>query len=769
MPSPDHDPLDLDDLEGRPRTAGGGGGSTINLREYLQGLRRRWKLVALVTVLVLLAAVVHYVITPPVYHAQTILQIERRSLNPLSSTQTPWLENWWNMEYYPTQYQLLQSRGLAERVVRSLRLMEDSRFAPATTASSPEDAGAAQDRAALGRVAQRLQGGLSVDPVRNTQLVRLSYQSSSPELAARIVNGFAQAFIEWGIDDRSGLVVKASSFLGQQIEDLKQEIGDKEAELQAFSRTEDVLNFNPESNVTYQRLQALNDQYMNAKRTRIEKEAAYQELQAQPRQTVADAESSGLVSEMAKELNQLEREYETKLQIYKPDFPAMQELQAQIDSGRERLQELIDREARRALDSAYAEFQTALRQENALSNEIDDLKNQALDQSSSAVKFSNLQVEVETRRELLDELLRRQSETEVAARLQSNRESNIRIVDEALVPGAPSRPSLRNNLTAGLAAGLFLGMGLALGLQWLDRTIKRPEEIERLLGLPVLATVPDLSDDPVQGSAYREYGYGKRSGTARAGGRGGLRVNAKTSESAPVEMVPHTRPRLAVSETYRALRTALLLSTAEGLDTVAVTSAGAGEGKTVTSTNLAVVLAQLGKRVLIVDADLRKPRLHKVFGTSNRKGLVSFLTGTHDLDAIVQDTHVSHLSVCTSGPIPPNPSELLSSARMEDLVQAVRSRFDFVVFDTPPVLPVTDAILMGALSRGVVLCLRAGHVAREDARACLERLERADVKVLGAVLNGFRRRESGAGKNYSHYYEAYVADGPGEESRTTAS
>ncbi len=405
-----------------------------------------------------------------------------------------------------------------------------------------------------------------------------------------------------------------------------------------------------------------------------------------------------------------------------------------------------------------------------MNQEIEDLKDQALDQSSAAVKFTNLQVEIETRRELLDDLLGRRSETEVAARLQSNRESNIRVVDEALVPGSPSRPSLRNNLSAGLAAGLFLGLGLALGLQWLDRSIKRPEEIERLLGLPVLATVPDLTDDASLGAGYRQYGYGRPSGAARGGnGDSGLRVRTRSAETPQVELVPHTRPRLAVSETYRALRTALLLSTAEGLDTVSVTSAGAGEGKTVTATNLAVVLAQLGKSVLVVDADLRKPRLHSIFRASNRIGLVSYLTGTAELDDILQRTEAPNLMVCTSGPIPPNPSELLSSARMEDLMQAARARFDFVVFDTPPVLPVTDAIVVGALSRGVVLCLRAGKVLREDARSCLERLERADVKVLGAVLNGFRRREMGMGKSYTQYYEAYVADGDDTRERPAAS
>ena len=636
------------------------------------------------------------------------------------------------------------ARTLAERVVRNLRLMDDARLRAAATAAA---ATAGQDRAALGQMAQRLQSRLSVEPIRGTQLVRLTYRSDRPEETAQIVNGFAEAFIDWGIDDRSGIVVKASSFLGEQIEDLKQEISDREAELQAFSRTEDVLDFNPESNVTYQRLEALNQQYMTAKRDRIEKEAGYQELRALPRHTVADAESSGLVGDLMREQSRLEREYETRLQTLKEAHPQMVDMKAQIENGRRHLETVVEREAQRALADAQAAYQTALRQEQALAGEIETLKDQALDQSSAAVKFNNLQVEVETRRELLDELLRKQSETDVAARLQTNRESNVRVVDEALVPGAPFRPSLRANLMGGSAAGLALGIGLALLLQFLDRSIKRTDEVESLLGLPVLATVPDLSDEGRQ-TAYRAYG---RSAATR--------VERRTDAATAIELVPHARPRMAVSETYRALRTALLLSTTEQLDVITVTSATAGEGKTVTAANLAVVLAQLGKRVLLIDADLRKPRLHSVFQVSNRTGLVSCLTAGMALDQAAHPTDVNDLWVCPSGPIPPNPSELLSSQRMQELLAGARESFDFVIVDTPPVLAVTDAILVGAMSCGVVLCLRAGRVLREEARACRDRLERADVKIFGAVLNGFRRHDVGLGKSYPHYYEAYVAEG----------
>jgi succinoglycan biosynthesis transport protein ExoP len=221
--------------------------------------------------------------------------------------------------------------------------------------------------------------------------------------------------------------------------------------------------------------------------------------------------------------------------------------------------------------------------------------------------------------------------------------------------------------------------------------------------------------------------------------------------------VPHERPRTLFSESYRSLRTALLLSSARELKAIAVTSAVAGEGKTATASNLAVVLAQLGRQVLIVDCDLRKPRLHEVFRVSNRSGLVNQLTATGDPDTVFLPTEVPNLWVTPSGPIPPNPSELLASDRMREWLRAVRARFDFVVLDTPPALAVTDATIVGLLADGVVLTLRSGKVTREEARLCRDRLRQAGIKILGAVLNRYRSLQTGLGKRY-RYYESYGAE-----------
>jgi polysaccharide biosynthesis transport protein len=747
----------------------------LNLSEYLGMVRRHWKLLAVSCLVTLAGAGAHYAVTPKEFQSTATIQIERRNLSPVSSGQNPWLENYWNMEFYPTQYELLQSRGLAERVVRSLDLMQDPAFNPGAgpARDGKRRTTAEDDQAILGRLADQLRGGLVVEPVRNTQLVRLSFHSSTPEFCAKAANAFAESFIDMGVEDRYASAGKASTFLGSQIETLKQEIAEKESQLQAFSRRTDIVTLDPQTNVTLKRLELMNTGLMDAKRLRIEKEARYHEAMTAPPESVADSLAPGVVGGLRADQLHREREYETKLKTYKPDWPEMVTLKADIDKGREHIQTVTREMVEKARTTAYAEYQSALRQEQSLSAEVESGKKQALDQSSSAVQYTNLKVEIQTRRELLDQLLRQQSETEVAVRLQDTRESNVRIIDHALMPGGPFRPSLRKDMTYGALLGLLLGIGGALLIEFMDRTLKAPEEIERRLGLPTLAVVQDIAE---VGKAYgyaSSYAYGYGYGTVSGSGGSGERPRVRASRNAPagwlekkkapppsaaqIELVPHERPRTLISEAYRSLRTALLLSSAREIKLIAVTSAVAGEGKTATAANLAVVLSQLGRPVLIVDCDLRKPRQHQVFRVSNRVGLVNQLTGTADPEAVILPTEVPNLWVVPSGPTPPNPSELLASARMRDWLDAMRERFDYVIVDTPPALAVTDATLVGVLADGVVLTLRSHKVTREEARACRDRLRQADIKILGAVLNRHRSLQAGVAKGYK-YYEAYGAE-----------
>jgi succinoglycan biosynthesis transport protein ExoP len=743
----------------------------FNLGEYVAMLRRHWKLAAVCCALGLAGAGVHYAITPKAYQATTIIQIERRNLTPLSNGQNPWLENYWNMEFYPTQYELLQSRGLAERVVKSLDLMEDPAFNPGASREAGSGRAhpptAEDDDAVLGRIAGQIRGGLAVEPVRNTQLVQLSFRAATPEFAARAANAFAEAYIDMGVEDRYTTAGKASTFLSSQIEKLKQEIQDRETQLQAFSRRSDIVSLDPGANVTLKRLEALNSQYIESKKLRIEREAQYHETLNGPRGSMSDSLSTGVVSEQRGQILKLEREYENKLKTYKPEFPDMVALKAEIEKARQHLNEVVGEQVDKARNNALAGYQTALRQEQALESDLSALKREAIDQNSAAFEYTNLKVEVQTRRDLLDELLRKQSETEVAVRLQDTRQSNIRIIDKAMVPGGPFQPSLRKDGSYGLLLGLLFGIGCAVLIEFLDRTVKSPEEIERKLGLPTLAVIQDLSESgKAYGYSAAAYGYGYGEGAeeqprtrpSRTAGGGWLDKKKKAAlPLSQIELVPHERPRTLISESYRSLRTALLLSSARELKAIAVTSAVAGEGKTATASNIAVVLAQLGRQVLLVDCDLRKPRLHQVFRVSNRSGLVNQLTATADPESLFLPTEVPNLWLTPSGPIPPNPSELLSSDRMRDWLRVMRGRFDFVVLDTPPALAVTDATIIGLLADGVVLTLRSGKVTREEARLCRDRLRQSGIKILGAVLNRYRSLQTGLGKRH-RYYESYGAE-----------
>jgi len=761
--------LSWDDPFANAAQAGGakpqpGAGDSDNLmetvQEYLRGLRRRWRLVVLIVALALVAAVAHYVVTPPSYAADCVIQIERRSTNSLLSSQLPWLDHYFNMEFYPTQYRLLESRGLAEKVVRDLRLTEDPQFARGAAR-----AGAGDDRAALGQIANRLRGGMSVQPVRDTQLVRITYRSDDAEEAARIANAFARSFIEFGIATRSETMNEASTVLSEQVTSLKQEVGDLKERLTAFQGDETTFSFTPEGQVVFGRLEKLNEELMNAKRSRISAQARYQQLLATP--AAAVAEDTPAVREQRQEVQRLEREYQAMSQTYKPDWPGMIDLAERIEASQATLNQRVREEASRVRQAVNAEVQSAQRQEAALESEIRDLRSQMSNENTEAVEFNNIQVELAARQELLDDLVRRQSETDFATRLQTDKSSNVTVVDEALVPNSPTHPSLRQNLGVGLMAGLLLGFGAGLLLQFLDRTIKGPDELERITHLPVLAVIPDVSEEGRAGGfAYNyAYSYGDRTEPSPRGSGTAKRwlEKKRPSEKVSIELLPHNRPRLAVSEAYRALRTALMLSTADELKVVAVSSVESSEGKTATATNLAVVLAQLGRRVALVDCDLRKPRLHKVFNVSNRTGLVSYLTTGSD-EGIYHRTEVGGLFLVASGPIPPNPSELLASERMRELMEGLRESFDYVVLDTPPTLAVTDATVAGTLSDGMVLCVRSGRVDRSDARRALDRLALSEIKVLGTVLNAHR---AGGGKG-DRYYRAYIESNQAAEDGTSA-
>ncbi len=716
----------------------------FDAREYLHLIVSRWPLILLVTTLCVALALVHFFVTPPQYRAETLLQIEQRSPLALSDDSNPYLEAWLTQKYYPTQYRLLRSRGFAERVVQRLNLAPQLGLDSAGLDQSQAEV---TDEVVLASLARRLLGGIRVDPIQGTELVTLSYTASKAEQAAEIVNAFAQEYIGWNIENRSVIIDNTSRFLEAELKEIKVGLQRKEAQLKEYSRRTDIVSFDPSSNPTLQRLANLNSEVLRAQAELREREARLRELSQLPRDSVADEESKGVISDLRKERLRKEADYEAKLQIYKSDWPAMIELEAGIEDGVKAYQRAVDRYYKEAESRHRAETQTARNKTHRLESELAAVKSEAIDLGSVSVEYNNLQTELTDLQNRHDDFLGQLSKTSMLARMFGQSGSNVRVVEHALVPARSFRPSLRLDLTGGLGSGLALGIALVLLLHFLDRTVKTPEELEKILQLPLLGVIPDVSE--------KSKGYG-------LSGYYGYRKQSRPTPSDPIrriELLPALHPRQAVSEAYRSLRTALLLSSAEELKVISITSADSGEGKTATAANLGTVLAQLGKRVLLIDGDLRKPRLFKIFKVSNRAGLVTFLTSNVSPETLVVPTDVdNNLFLCPTGPHPPNPSELLASDRMREFLQFGQANYDFVIVDTPPVLAVTDAVLVGAMCHGAILCFRANKVLREDVQRCRNRLLMSDVRILGAVLNRYAPpRSGGYGRRY-YYYESYGED-----------
>lgn len=728
----------------------------VHLSEYWAVIVKRRKLIAVAIGMGVASAVVVSLLSKPLYRAVVTINVERERVTPLDIGQSApsiWDAFSYNPEFLPTQVRLMKSRVISERVAERLRLGEDPKFAegaPGGTKKAPDDN-------VVGRVGTQLRGRVDAAPIRGTNIVELSYIADSPKTAADIANALAESYIDWNQESKFRAIGQATQFLQAQIEQLKAEVDDKEQKLQTYGRSKDIVSVDPQQNITMQRLESLNRDLTATVTERVTKEARYYELQNSRPESIAETLSGGVISPLRSEQLKLEREYAEKLNLYKPEWPAMQQLRAQIQKGKQHLDTIIQETVNQAREQAKSEWQAALRKEENLKEVLRTGKVEAMNLSVNAVEYNNLKLEVTTKRALLDQLLKRESETAVMARLRGGRESSIRIVDRALPPGGRFSPSYRNNGMFGLFLGLAGGVGLAFFLEYLDRSLRTTEQVEKALRLPALGVIPAV------GEAAGGYGYGYGYGYGR---RRKKKPQPQTDgEKVSIELLPHNKVRSVVAEAYRAFRASLLLSRAGGIKSVIITSGFPGEGKTSTVANLAIVMGQLGKNVLVIDADLHKPRLHQVFRMSNRVGLVSILAEDLEPSRAIQKTELPGVSIVTSGPNSPNPSGLLASDRMRKTLALLCENFDFVILDSPPVAPVADAMILGHLTDGVVLCVKGGFTAREHVLRARDRLLTANVRILGVLLNNLPEPGPGYGGGryyYAAYSKGYVDEPAGE-------
>jgi polysaccharide biosynthesis transport protein len=716
-------------------------GATRHLSDYLRILHKRRWIALPVLLVVFVSGAVSSLGTTPVYEATAQLMIEKEARRATSITgvlddQNAWMDD----DFYPTQYKILQSRALALRTAdaiektgivehvpegRHLSLspgaLIDHALALVTVVgqkpavAAPDAAVADETRAQSDRVDGFL-GGLSIVPVRYSRLVDINYQSPDPAFAAAAANALAAEYMKQSLEFRRNASLRDNAWLTQQLEEQQRKVGASDVALQQYKETHNALAVDDKSNIVVQKLNTLNGQVNDARLARIDKEAIYQQVErmqsaGQPLDSAPAVLVDEIVQRLKSEISDARSEQaRLTAQNYGPNSDQQRAQAVKIDAAAKQL----DAEVKKVVSSIEAEYLTAKAKEDALARELEAQKAEALGLDRKAMEYASLQREADSNRKLYEDLLQRTKETGVTGGYQG---TTIQIVDHAEQPQSPILPQTRHDLMFSAVSGGCLAILLAFSVEYFDSRLKSPEEIKTHLGVPFLGLVP--------------------------------LVESKDKDSGEAPMLQESvSPPFA--ESIRALRTAMLFSSAEdGARTVLVTSTGPHEGKTVISSSLAISLAQAGQRTIIVDADMRRPRMHEALGRSQEPGLSNVLVGDTALPDATRLSPVANLWLVSAGHIPPNPAELLGSRKFEMLLDELKRNYDWIIIDAPPVMPVTDAAVLAHLAGGVLFVVGAEMTPRRSAAAAIEQLRGAHAKFFGAVLNRVNV------ERHAYYYAPY--------------
>jgi capsular exopolysaccharide synthesis family protein len=716
----------------------------INLWDYWAViLKRKWTVIAFALPLFLTVTIFSFV-TKKTYTSKGTLLIEKEP-NILNMEEIFKIETSMT-DYYQTQYKLLESRALADNVIEKLKLYENAEFVgKPKEGKKPVDK---SDPAFRSSLINSFLGRLKVNPIRDTRLVEVNFKAQDSKFAANALNALFDSFIDMNIDLKYEATEQATEFLTAQIASLRAEIEKDERELQAYGVEKNIIALSDEETTIVEKLGELNRALTEAQIDRIKNEAYYNEIKFASPDNMPGALTNTLIQNLREGYGKLSREYMKMQEKFRPEYPEMQRLKAELDSAKESL----ENETNNFIKAAYSDYQAALKKEKSLEQVFNKQKQESIQLNSNSILYNSLKIELENKKNLMDQLLKRQSETGVAARLKGLRTSNVRIVDRAEIPLYPSSPKKKMNMILALIMGLVGGIGLAFLFEYLDDSVKTSEDVEKYAGLPALGVVPTFSADGFK--RRDEYGYGYRKG-----GEEKTEWKRETydagqeipEEERSIELITYFSPKSNFSESYLSIRTSLLLSSANmNLKTIAISSSLPKEGKSSTVSNLGVTLAKADKKVVIVDTDFRKPRQHRIFKIRDMNGLTSYLTMNMEMKDLIKKTQIPNLFLINAGPIPLNPVELLGSEKMANLIEILKKSFDYILFDTPPILAVTDAMVLGAKVDGIILIVWGERTSRKALREVKEKLDLLKIKSLGVIINNIN-----IGKhdyNYMDYY-----------------
>jgi polysaccharide biosynthesis transport protein len=705
-----------------------------HLYDYLLILRKhQWLILSFTLAVVTIVSIATFRMQP-VYIATTRIEIDRENANILPFQGTDSYDYMMDLEnYIETQSKILTSETLALQTIR----LAGSAMSPGT--SDPSQAVLTGTLANQQRPPELggFLGSLSVKRVPNSRLLDVSFEATNPLLAAQMVNAHIKNYIDQNRRSHYQSTTEATTWLTDQLDELRIKVKNSEDARLEYEKKNQIWELDDKQNITTQRLADLNKELTQAQSDRMTRQSLFEFARSGEIDSVPQIRDNVAVQDLIHKRAEISAQYNDALAQYGPNFPKVQRLQVQLselDAG-------VIREKKSVVGRLESEFREARQREDLLTKTLDQQKIEANRMSELMVQYNILKRDAEANKSLYDGLLTKLKEAGISAALQS---SNIRVVDPAMVPSFPARPAKARNIALAFLVGLVGGIGLALIREYMDNTVKTPDDIETLSRLPSLAVVPAFAES--NGDAKRSRLLGGGNGNGNGHGR-----------ERHAELVAQHYPKSQMSEAFRALRTSLLLSQAEHPpQIILVTSALPREGKTTAAANLAVTLAQLGDRTLLIDADLRKPGIGRLLNLGNGKfaGLSSYLAGVSSLDLVtVQHPAIPNLSAIPTGPLPPNPADLLSSHKLADALAELRTRFKFIVIDTPPIMAATDAVILSVQADGVLIVVRSGETPKEAFTRTRDLLVSVKCHLLGVVLNAVD--SSAPDYYYSYRYYPY--------------
>jgi succinoglycan biosynthesis transport protein ExoP len=723
----------------------------VRLFDYWRILVHRRLLVLGCLALVVVATMSLTFLTAPTYRATTTLEIQRYAPEVVEFTDVVGVDPSSYWDFHRTQQKILESRVVARIAADRLDLLHRPEFAGRRSApigrfigwtrSLLTSAGTEPLPPDIDNAIAYIQRGLSVSLVRNSYLVLVSFEDRDATLAADAANAVASAYQQFQHDRRYVTTGEAKEFLTKDVVRVRQEIAELEKEHQDYGVEKEILALSDGTqDISEQALADINRRYIEKKSQLAAAEARYLTVRGAPPEALPEVLKSPIIGNLRQRHAELERQHAQMAERFKPDWPALVQLAEELDTASVQLYRESENIALHVRAAAQADYEAAKAEFRAVATHRETQKLEVQRVSRDAIDYASLKTQIDAKREVLGGLMTRESETDTTQRLGAMKTSNVRVVDSAEVPDWPVKPNKRLNFLLSILFGLGLGAGMALLVDHLDNTIKSEGDIQRNSKLTVLGHVPltrsleVVGDDPGRASTYR------------------------------LDLASHLDPRSHFSETFRSLRTSLLLATPDRPPRhVLVTSCEPGDGKSTVTLNLAIVLTQMGRKVLVVDADLRRPRIHKALALSSDQGLSNYLSGNAAIDQLVHETEIPNLHVISSGPIPPNPSELLGSPKLDVLLGdfLTRNGYDHLILDSPPLLSVTDAIVLSTRTDSTIVVVRSGSTRKEALAQSASRLGQSRANVIGTVLNAV---PGDAGYYYRYRWYRGYNDGVGESS-----